>query len=89
MAKSADMLRQPFGAAYAVKNTLGEVTGSERDYKKATIDALIIATIAAISVLVGFGYPPEPEVFYSTFLAFIFAFITSLARKLDIEVDNG
>ena len=83
-----ERLRRPFGALYVVKNSMGEAIETKRDYKKATIDALIVAVIAAIAVLVGFGYPPEPEVLYSTFLAFIFAFFTSLARKLDVE-DTG
>jgi hypothetical protein len=81
-------VKQRFGALYAVTNSITGATETSRDYKKAAIDALIIAAIAAVSVLVGFGYPPQPEVLYSTVLAFIFAFLTSLARKLEIE-DTG
>jgi len=85
-----DRLRTPFGAVYVTRSTnSGEVIETKRDYKKAAIDAGIVAIIAAIAVLVGFGYPPEAEVLYSTFLAFIFAFFTSLARKLQIEEDTG
>ena len=82
-----DRLRRPIGAAYAV-NTPEGGTEIKRDYKKAMIDACIIAAIAAISVLMAFGFPPEPEAFYAMVLAFILAFFTSLGKRFDIVIKD-
>ena len=83
------MLRSHFGATYVMRSDTGEPVGVKRDYKKAMLDAMIVATIAAMSVLMAFGFPPSPEAIYSTFLALVFGFFTSLARKLDIEIDDS
>jgi hypothetical protein len=58
----------------------------KRDYKKALIDAGIIAGIAATSVLAGFGFPPTPAAAYATGLAFLLGVLTSLAKRFDLEV---
>lgn len=81
-----DRLRKPIGAIYAT-NTPEDGIEIKRDYKKAVIDACIVAAIAAVSVLMAFGYPPEPEAFYSTILAFVLALFTSLAKRFELEVE--
>lgn len=86
---SSSRFKQPFGALMIVRNNGGEIIGRERDYRKAIIDAAIIAAIAGISVLMAFGFPPSPEAIYSTLLALMFGFFTSLARKLNIDYEKS
>ena len=82
-----DRLRKPLGAIYATNTPEGGVQ-IKRDYKKAVIDAGIVAAIAAISVLMAFGFPPEPEAIYATILAFILAMFTSLGKRFDIVIKD-
>ena len=81
----AERLRRPIGATYAVNSPSGGIQ-IKRDYKKALIDAAIIAGIAATSVLAGFGFPPTPAAAYATGLAFLLGVLTSLAKRFDLEV---
>lgn len=80
-----ERFRKAIGATYAVNSPEGGIK-LKRDYKKALIDAGIIAGIAATSVLAGFGFPPGPEAVYATGIAFLLGVLTSLAKRFDIEV---
>lgn len=80
-----ERLRRPIGATYAVNSPSGG-TEIKRDYKKALIDASIIAGVTATSVLAGFGFPPGPEALYACGIAFLLGILTSLAKRFDIEV---
>ena len=82
-----DRLRKPFGAVY-VTNSAESGVETKRDYKKAAIDACIVSTITAISVLMALGFPPEPKAIYATFLAFVLAFFTSLGKRFDLVVEE-
>ena len=82
-----ERLRKPMGAIYATNTPEGGVE-IKRDYKKAVIDAMIVAAIAAISVLMAFGFPPEPEAIYATILAFVLAMFTSLGKRFDIVIED-
>ena len=82
-----ERLRKPMGAIYATNTPEGGVE-IKRDYKKAVIDAAIVAAIAAISVLMAFGFPPEPEAIYATILAFVLAMFTSLGKRFDIVIKD-
>ena len=82
-----DRLRKPLGAIYATNSPEGGVE-IKRDYKKAVIDACIVAAIAAISVLMAFGFPPEAEAIYATVLAFVLAMFTSLGKRFDIVIED-
>ncbi len=84
---AVDRLRRPIGAIYATNNPEGGVE-IKRDYKKALIDAGIIASISGISVLMAFGFPPAPEAIYATVLAFVLAMFTSLGKRFDIEINE-
>ena len=80
-----ERLRRPIGATYATNSPTGGIE-IKRDYRKALIDAAIIAGIAATSVLAGFGFPPGPEAVYATGIAFLLGVLTSLAKRFDLEV---
>jgi len=80
-----ERLRKPIGATYAVNSPEGGIK-LKRDYKKALIDAGIIAGITATSVLAGFGFPPTPEAAYACCIAFLLGILTSLAKRFDLEV---
>lgn len=82
-----ERLRKPFGAVYFTNSSEGGIE-KKRDYKKAAIDAAIVSTIAAISVLMAMGFPPEPKAIYAMFLAFVLAFFTSLAKRFDLSVEQ-
>lgn len=82
-----DRLRKPIGAIYAANTPEGGIE-VKRDYKKAMIDAGIVAGIAAVSVLMAFGFPPEPEAFYAMILAFVLAMFTSLGKRFDIVIED-
>ena len=81
-----ERLRRPLGAVYATNTPEGGIT-IKRDYKKALIDAGIVGAIASISVLMAFGFPPEPEAIYAMVLAFVLALFTSLGKKFDLVED--
>jgi len=80
-------LRIPIGATYAT-NTPEGGTQIKRDYKKALLDAGIIAGITATSTLAAFGFPPTPEAAYACCIAFLLGILTSLAKRFDLEVED-
>lgn len=81
-----DRIKKPLGSVYTVNTESGGVE-VKRDYKKAVLDASIIAGIAAVSVLASMGFPPTAEAVYATCIAFILGLLTSLAKRFEIDTD--